>query len=218
VTGPAACLIGAGVLALGDWLAVARRWHRAEAVLKPLVLLALIAAAALGDVDHRVRPFLVVGLALGLVGDVALLRSKGDEPDGPFLTGLCAFLLGHVAYVAAFLRHGVHRLDLLAGALVVVGVAGLALPAVLRGALDKGGRELTVVVGIYALLLGAMAVTAAGTSAIATGIGGVLFLVSDSLLARARFAGRAFGGEVAVMVTYHAGQALILIGLLRSFS
>jgi uncharacterized membrane protein YhhN len=218
VTPTVVCLVAAGVLALGDWLAVARGWHRVEALLKPLTLVALLVAAVVGDVAHEVRPWLVAGLALGLVGDVALLRSRGDEPDGPFLTGLCAFLLGHVAYVAAFLRHGVHRLDLVAGALVVVGIAGLALPAVLRGALAKGGRELTVVVGIYALLLGVMAVTATGTSAIATGIGGVLFLVSDSLLARARFAGRAFGGEVAVMVTYHAGQALILIGLLRSFS
>jgi uncharacterized membrane protein YhhN len=52
-----------------------------------------------------------------------------------------------------------------------------------------------------------------GTSAIATAVGGILFLASDSLIAWERFVRRVPQGPLAVIVSYHLAQALILIGL-----
>lgn len=221
-------LIVAGALALGDWIAVALRRTRIEYVLKPATLGALVVVAVLAHVGHDVRPWLIAALALGVLGDVGLMFSRGDEPDAAFLGGLGAFLLGHACYLVAFLQFGVTWKYALAGALVTLGIAGLALPAVLRGAVRTGGRELAVVVGIYALVLGAMSTLAVGTNSIAVAVGGVLFLGSDTLLARERFVGPVRGvrgsrrrraepavtGDVLVIVSYHAAQALILLGLI----
>lgn len=214
-------LIVAGVLALGDWIAVAFHRTRVEYVLKPATLAVLVAVAVLAHVDHNVRPWLIAALALGLAGDTALMVSRGDEPDGAFLGGLGAFLLGHACYVMAFLQFGVTWKYLLSGALVTIGIAALALPAVLRGANRTGGHELAVVVSVYALLLGATATLAVGTDSIAVAVGGVLFLVSDTLLARERFVGPVrpaspVVGPIAVIVSYHAAQGLILLGLITN--
>ena len=70
-----------------------------------------------------------------------------------------------------------------------------------------------MVVAVYAAALCAVAVLGVGTAAIATAIGGVLFLASDSLIAWERFVRRLPHGPLAVIVTYHLAQALILIGL-----
>ena len=208
-------LIAAGVVALGDWIAVALRRTRVEHVLKPAVLAVLIAAAVTSDVDHRVQPWVIVALGLGLVGDIGLMLSRDDTPDPWFLAGLAAFMFGHAAWIVAFLRYGVQGWQALGGALVAIGVAGLALPAAVRGAVRGNGRELGLVICAYAVLLGAMAAGAAGTTQIATAIGGALFVCSDALLARERFVSRSRPGEVVVMITYHGAQALLLIGLLR---
>ncbi len=63
------------------------------------------------------------------------------------------------------------------------------------------------------IALSAVAVLGVGTAAIATAAGGILFLASDSLIAWERFVHRVPHGPLAVIVTYHLAQALILIGL-----
>ena len=98
--------------------------------------------------------------------------------------------------------------------LVVGGIGALALPRVLPGAKRVGGTSLAVVVGVYATVLSAVAVLGVGTAAIATAIGGLLFLGSDTLIAWERFVGRLPHGPLAVIVTYHLAQLLILLGLM----
>lgn len=208
-------LVAAGI-ALLDWAAVERRLFRLEYIFKPLTLALLIAAAVAADLGPA-HPWIVAGLGFGLLGDLGLMLSKDGEPDAPFLAGLGAFLAGHICYLVGFSRHGVRGLDLLAGLLVVLGMAGLTLPQVLRGAKRAAGREFAVVVAAYAGVLSAMTVFAVGTSAIATAAGGVLFLASDTLIARDRFVRTVRHGPLLIMVTYHAAQFLILLGLVRSF-
>jgi uncharacterized membrane protein YhhN len=215
-------LIAAGALALGDWVAVALRIRRVEYLLKPATLAALVAAAALSHLDSDVKPWVIAALALGLVGDIALMLAGNDADDAvdaAFLGGLGAFLLGHAAYIVAFLRFGVQGWETLGGALFAVGVGGIALPAAIRGAARTAGREIALLVAAYAVVIAVMAAGAAGTTLSLTAIGGGLFVVSDAVLARERFVGRVERGrvalgELAVVVTYHLAQALILIGLL----
>jgi uncharacterized membrane protein YhhN len=216
-----AFLVLTGLCALGDWIAVARRSERAEYVLKPLTLVLLFIAACFGDLGDA-KPWLLAALALGLVGDVALLFSPEQRPategavdlDPAFLAGLGAFLLGHLAYLAAFAAHGLHGWQATAGVLVVAGATGLAMPRVLRGAHREGGTALAAVVGIYAAVLALMVVFAFGTAAIATAIGAAVFLASDTTLAWNRFVQPLLRGPVIVIVTYHVAQLLIVIGLL----
>jgi uncharacterized membrane protein YhhN len=91
----------------------------------------------------------------------------------------------------------------------------VALPAVLRGARATGGLSLAAVVAGYAVVLGAMVAFAVGTGAVATAIGGLIFMASDTTLAWGRFVRPLRGGPVLVIVTYHVAQVLIVIGLLR---
>jgi uncharacterized membrane protein YhhN len=210
-----ALLIAAAVIALGDWAAVNERLFRLEYVLKPLTLVLLIAAASSADLGVA-QPWVLAALVFGLLGDIGLMLSRGAEADAPFIGGLAAFLVGHICYIVGFLRVGVRSLDLLAGLLVALGVAGLALPAVLRGAARAAGRQFAAIVGAYSAVLAAMTVLAVGTGIVATAIGGVLFLASDTLIARERFVAPVRHGSLLVIVTYHLAQFLILVGLIDS--
>lgn len=230
-----ALLVLTGVAALVDWVAVARRQHRLELAAKPLTLVLLLAAAATADLGPA-KPWVLAALALGLAGDVALMFSPYDDGpgssdgvpdggpdgvpdgaaiDGAFLLGLAAFLAGHVAYLVAFSRHGLHTAQVIAGLLVVAGSSAFTLPRVLGATRRRGGRELTAVVGLYAAALGAMAALAVGTGSLATAAGGLLFLASDTVLAWNRFVRPTARGPLAVIVTYHLAQVLIVVGLLR---
>jgi uncharacterized membrane protein YhhN len=215
-----ALLVLAGMVAVADWVAIARHLSRAEYIAKPLTLVLLVAAAGSADLGTA-KAWVLAALVLGLFGDVALLFTRGNpeleerDQDPAFLTGLGCFLFGHLAYVVAFTRHGLHPVQLLAGVLVVLGAAVLAMPKVLRGADHEGGRVLAVAVGTYAAALSAMAVLGFGTAAVVTAIGALLFLASDITLAWARFVQPLLRGPLIVAVTYHLAQLLIVIGLLR---
>jgi uncharacterized membrane protein YhhN len=206
----------AAVVAVADWVAVHQRLVHLEYVLKPATLALLVAGAASADLGD-LKPWVGAALALGLLGDVGLMLSAGDRTDPPFLFGLGAFLLGHICYVVAFARHGVRGLDVLAGLLIVGGIAALTLPGVLRGAARSAGRPFAGVVAGYAALLSAMTVFAVGTGVVAVAVGGVLFLASDTLIARRRFVADVPSGDLLVIVTYHVAQFLLLLGLIRSF-
>lgn len=209
-----ALLVVAGIFAVVDWYAVERRHKRIEYAAKPLTVLALVLAAATADLPD-IKGWVVAALVLGLLGDVGLLLAADEDgpPDLPFLLGLGSFLLGHVCYLVAFVRYGLHGWQLVAGLLIVAGLGVLLLPRVLSGARRVGGASLAPVVAVYATALSAVAALGVGTAAIATAIGGVLFLVSDSLIAWERFVRRIPHGPLAVIVTYSAAQALILLGL-----
>lgn len=208
-------LVIAAVVAVGDWGAVHARLFRLEYLLKPLTLVLLVAAAASASIGDP-KPWVIAALVLGLLGDIGLMLSKGGT-DLPFLAGLGAFLLGHVAYILAFLQLETRTVDLVAGLFVVAGVAGLVLPAILLGAIEKSGSAFAGIVMVYVLGLATMTVLAAGTGIIATAVGGVLFLASDAILARGRFVAPVPRGPLLVIITYHLAQFLILIGLIRSF-
>jgi uncharacterized membrane protein YhhN len=209
-----AFLILTVLVAVIDWFAVARRRHRVEVVAKPATLLLLIVAACFADLGDA-KPWVVAALVLGVLGDIALLFTEAGAADVPFLIGLGSFLLGHVAYLAAFTRHGLHGLQVIAGALVVAGAVALALPRVLRGARASGGTQLAAVVTLYAAVLGAMTVLGFGTAATLTALGALLFLGSDLVLAWTRFVQPLLRGPVIVIVTYHLAQLFIVIGLMR---
>ena len=207
-----AAVVTAGLFA-ADWWAV---WHDrtdVERLAKPAAMLGLLTCALLagagGSASGR---WLVLALVLGLVGDVFLL----DHADPRrFVGGLAAFLLGHLAYVAAFLTAG---LDQPAWGWVGAGVLLAALVVgrgILPGAAAQGGAGLAVAVGAYMAVIGAMAVTGWATGLVLVGLGASLFVVSDTVLALGRFVRDRRWVGPAVMVTYHLAQALIVLGLLR---
>ncbi|MGW9169389.1 lysoplasmalogenase [Agromyces sp. NPDC055658] len=175
-----------------------------KALLMPLLALAVVIVSRRSGAP--VPALLLAGIGLSWGGDV-LLTFPGDPW---FVAGLASFLAAHVAYIVLFLRMPRARRCPPAWALVyplwVVAMLALLLP---------GAGALAVPVVAYALVIGAMAVSASlhgGWIA----LGGALFVVSDSVLAMGRFLpGYEFAAhDLAVMSTYLAAQGLIAFGVL----
>ena len=209
----------AAVAAVVDWTAVAvggRRGSTLERLAKPAVLLALIALVLVQpDLagSGGGHGWLLAGLVASLAGDVLLL------PPGRFVPGLAMFLLAHLASLAAFVTGGgLMTAWLVAGAAVAV-VVLLTAGRLLVGAARRIG--LAVPVSAYMAAISLMAIAATGTGEPAAIAGGWLFVASDAMLGWGRFrspspgvpraGGRRLG--VAVMVSYHLAQALIVLAL-----
>jgi uncharacterized membrane protein YhhN len=201
------------VLALVDWYAVARGDRRTETWAKPAVLAALIVTAlVLGATDTTPGLWLLVALALGLVGDVFLL---GDS-DTRFRLGLAAFLVGHLGYVACFATLGLDPAEWAWVAWVVLLVCLLVTRQVAPATYMRGGAALAVPVALYTVVIGAMLILAFDTGEPLIAVGATVFAASDSILAVDRFVQPRPWAHVVVMVTYHLGQALIVAGVLAA--
>jgi uncharacterized membrane protein YhhN len=86
---------------------------------------------------------------------------------------------------------------------------------ILPGALSRGGAPLAASVAAYMAVIGAMAVTGWATGRLLLGLGASAFVVSDTVLALGRFVRERPWTRIAVMVTYHVAQVLLVAGSLR---
>jgi uncharacterized membrane protein YhhN len=199
------------VFALVDWYAVARGDRRTETWAKPATLAALIVTAlVLGATDSAAGIWLLVALALGLAGDVFLL----EKSDQRFRLGLAAFLVGHLAFVVSFTRLGLDPASWTWVAWVVLLLCLLATRKVAPATFVRGGTALALPVALYTVVIGAMVILAFDTGVPLIAVGATVFAASDSILAVDRFVSPRPWAPVAVMVTYHLGQALIVAGVL----
>ena len=192
-----------------DWFAVARGIRHLRWVSKPVVILCLIPIPPLlsGPTGPQRYAF-VTALFFSLVGDIALLK---DERW--FRVGLAAFLLAHLAYGGGFLAGGVNR-GLLIYSVVAVGIVSLGLGGrILRSILRSGRRGVAVPVSAYLLCISAMVALAAASGKPLALAGAVLFYTSDGLIAWNRFVGPLPSAQVPVIVTYHLGQAGLVLSL-----
>jgi uncharacterized membrane protein YhhN len=202
-------LVVAGVFALANWVAKARDDKRLEYVAKPLTLAALVVAAAtLDPTNEAQRWWFVAALVFSLVGDVFLML-PGDQ----FVAGLSAFLVGHVCYVVGFWLDPPDALAVLVAAVVVLAfVAPLAL-RVIRALRGSDERDLVAPVAVYIAVITVMVVSAVASGDALAAIGAALFATSDSMIALDRFVKPFAAAPLAIMVTYHVGQALLVVSL-----
>jgi uncharacterized membrane protein YhhN len=200
-------------LAVVDWYAVAREDRRTETWAKPATLVALVVTAlVLGATDSAAGLWLLVALVLGLAGDVFLL---GDS-DTRFQLGLGAFLVGHLAFLVSFTRLGLDPASWAWAAWVVLLVCLLATRQVAPATYVRAGWPLAGPVALYTIVIGAMVLVAFDTGEPLIAVGATVFAASDSILAVNRFVRPLAWAPVAVMVTYHVGQALIVAGVLAA--
>lgn len=207
---PAAILLGVALLSAAvDWLAVHHDHRPAEYVFKPLTLAALTAMAlALDPADPTVRGWFVAALVLSLVGDVLLML-----PGDLFVPGLGSFLLAHLAYAVGLVAGGLEPVGVLAG-LVVVGAAFALVGTRLVAGIRRTEPAMGPPVVAYTAVISAMVVCAFGSGDGAAIGGAALFYVSDALIGWGRFVRAYDWGRLAVMVTYHAGQTLLVLSLI----
>lgn len=217
--GPALILVTL-LLAIADWVAVAKGNKRVEYVLKPLTLGALLAAAAAlrGGEPVSQWVFTMTALVLSLAGDMFLM-----VPRDLFRAGLTAFLAAHLAYVAAFNGTPPPLLPTLPAGLAMAALGG-GLFLRMRGAMIRQGRRgLILPVEAYVLVICAMVTSAVATAgrldwparSSALAIAGALsFFVSDALIGWTRFVGNVRWCRSLIMATYHLGQIGLVLGLL----
>ncbi len=198
------------VAAVVDWWAVATDRRGLEYVAKPLTLGLLFAAAfSIDPWNPRAWAAVLVALACSLVGDVWLML-PGERW---FVAGLVSFLLAHLAYVAAFWFAGVSGAALAVG-LVVVAVAMATLGRRIVSAMAAGDHpELRRPVMGYIGVISLMVASAIGTGDLLVIVGAGLFYCSDALIAWTRFVRDLDHGRLAVMVTYHLAQVMLVLSL-----
>jgi uncharacterized membrane protein YhhN len=199
------------MLAMADWVAVATGNKRLEYACKPLVMVALIGVAiVIQPAVPAQRAWWLAALALGLLGDIFLTL-----PRDRFVAGLAAFLVGHLAYIAGFHAAGVPVGTTGLWLAVLLVPLALALLPIIRGARRAGHQELAGPIIVYSLVISAMVASAlAGPSRLAA-VGALLFIASDGLIGFQRFVGNRRWMGLAVIVTYHLGQAGLVLSLVR---
>lgn len=197
---------------------------RQRVIAKTLASLAFVAVGALAIAGGRssYQEWILGGLVLGLVGDLALLDKRG------FVVGLGAFLLGHVAYIVAIAqvvppRAWLAQAGWLAALPAAVGIATLGLLWRRLGSLRA--PVIAYVLAIVTMMIAALAqVNTHVAASLSDGIvwrplpspnrqlllaGASLFFVSDLAVARDKFVGARFLNKLWGLPAYYAGQLLI---------
>jgi uncharacterized membrane protein YhhN len=202
-------LLGLALLACLLWAERSRQPSRILIFKTPLSLLFVVTAVLQ---PHTLPPYfsaVLSGLVLGLAGDVLL----GLKTQGTFKASLAAFLLGHLAYVAAFALYTRPGDWLLPGVLLL-----WALAIVVYRWLHPhlGGMRVPVIAYVVVITLMMWAAWAmfwaeeiAPLGARLALIGAACFYVSDLFVARDRFISQGFVNRLCGLPLYYSGQFLI---------
>ncbi len=203
-------LAAAAALAVLNWIAVARRAKSLEYVAKPAVMVALIVAAITFDTADPRRWAFVVALGFSMLGDIFLML-----PSDRFIFGVGAFFVAHVAYVVGLRMDSSAAVSLVAGVLVV-GAFAITVGRHIVLAVRRESPELATPVSAYVAVISVMVASAIATKNPYAAVGAVIFMASDTLIAWNRFVQPLAWAPVTIMVTYHVGQALLAVSLVRS--
>jgi alkenylglycerophosphocholine/alkenylglycerophosphoethanolamine hydrolase len=147
----------------------------------------------------RVGATVAFGLLLGGVGDVVLEL-------GHFLPGLVAFLLGHIAYIVAFVSED-RRLRLQEA------LPPLLFVAVLSAVCVPAAGTFAAPIVVYGLVIGAMAWRASVRPGWLAVLGAWVFAFSDAMIAINKFVTPLEGIRPVIMVTYWTAQLLIALSV-----
>jgi uncharacterized membrane protein YhhN len=187
---------------------------RQRYVLKPLSTALIIAVALLSLLTPNAEVSFTVGVTVGLVlslgGDVALMF----ESNRWFLAGLVFFLLAHVAYSIGFtLFNGFHPQDLISAALLLV--TAIVVFFYLRPGLGSMQGPVIFYILVICFMVNRAVSTFFGeaftlTQAWLLTVGGVLFWLSDLVLAVNRFR-HPFKANRLSLFLYFGGQLLIAL-------
>jgi uncharacterized membrane protein YhhN len=207
------CALACVVLVAAEY----KQWRRVRVIAKTIASLAFVVLGALTLVSceppvplwGEYKLYIVVGLVLGMVGDVALL----GKSEGAFLVGLTAFLLGHVAYIVGFAHLAPPREWLDLRALIPLGAGA----TVLRLLWPKlGSMRVPVIAYVIAIVTMVAAALAAARvpgvphdNRVLLLVGASLFFVSDLAVARDKFVGTSFANRAWGLPAYYAAQLLI---------
>ncbi|TDL87211.1 lysoplasmalogenase [Vibrio vulnificus] len=162
----------------------------------PMLLILLFAYKTEGRRD-RYQSLILLGLFFCMLGDGLLIW---------FVIGLSAFLIGHLFYIAAFFKLWTFSW-LRFATIFPIGIYSTWIGReIVVSLIEKGESSLIIPVICYVTVISLMGWAAFMTGNAAAIIGGVLFMISDSILSWNKFIDDvAFSGPL-IMLTYYAAQ------------
>ena len=191
------------------WLPKPVSQSRSLLKIAPMILLILI------GVFSAISPIVTIGLAACLVGDY-FLSLEGEKN---FISGLSAFLIGHLFYITYFLNgFELQYFYLQESKETLVLLSALAALVLFR--LWPHLKELKIPVILYTIAIMAMAYfSRMAQPGLLVLSGVVLFVISDVILANDKFTPLTSGRlrqlmPYAVWLLYFTGQSLIVAGLI----
>ncbi len=198
------CLLCTAVLV---WAEVNdRRWVRM--VSKALAAGSFIDyALAMGALDAGApRYWVFAALVLSALGDLCLLRTE----EGFFLAGIGAFLLGHLAYIGAFVTLGVSWLGIMLSGVVVAFLAALIWRWVSphTGSLTRAVAAYVVVISVMVTMAVGSAFFAQSAGRLALLVAAIGFFLSDICVARDRFIAPGADNRVVGLPLYFGSQLI----------
>ncbi len=184
---------------------------------KPFLLPLLLAYYILNSIEsgNPIIALIAIGLFLGFIGDVALLKPK---VPALFILGLASFLIGHILYVIAFIQasdtfSGIH--PLVFGFIVVY----LLFFVLIQRFLGDSTKEMKIPVILYMIIILTMSFcslallfspqTGSMKSPFFAFLGSLCFIASDFLLANQLFKKPFKYDQAYIMLTYLLAQFLI---------
>ncbi|CAH0240405.1 hypothetical protein SRABI96_02912 [Peribacillus sp. Bi96] len=165
----------------------------------PMLLIFLFAYKTEGRRD-RYQSLILLGLFFCMLGDGLLIW---------FVIGLSAFLIGHLFYIAAFFKLWTFSW-LRFATIFPIGIYSTWIGhEIVVSLIEKGESSLIIPVICYVTVISLMGWAAFMTGNAAAIIGGVLFVISDSILSWNKFIDDvAYSGPL-IMLTYYAAQFCI---------
>lgn len=205
-----------------DWIATRNCWRRVCWFAKPAPMITLIIWFSLSGKWDGPLAAVGLGLVFSLLGDILLML-----PARFFLAGMAAFLLTHLAYIFVFNHLPMEfRWEILLPVAAAAGAFVFLMRRIRAGLRRRRQSGMLVPIGIYAVILSTMMLAALTTllrpgwepeAALVVSLGGVLFFLSDAVLAYHQFVADVRQGDLLVMVSYHLAQLLIAGGTLEQF-
>lgn len=175
-----------------------------QVVLKAVPVVLLL--AWLRPITTRDAKMIALGLGLSLIGDVCL-----EASPRLFVPGLAAFLLAHVAYIAAYV--GRTRAPHLARLVPVAAFGVLAFRFFEPNLGDMKIAVVAYIVTICAMMWRALAqigeLPGAPQRAWLAAAGALTFAASDTMVAYGKFVATSLGLKIVLMILYWAAQVMI---------
>ncbi len=168
-------------------------------IAKPFPVLAML--VLLKPVDYYSK-FVFGGLIFSVTGDMLL-----EYEPSMFVYGLIAFLLAHVAYIAAFLKRS--KKIVLIPLIFLMGYGMVVYWLLYPGLGNMAHPVLIYIIVILTMCWRAFAQTDFNKYAVYALAGALLFVVSDSLIAFNKFYVELEFARYLIMLTYWAAQSLI---------
>ena len=204
-------------------LALRKKWLRVEYAAKPAVMIILFVWLTTSIGLTGAPLWFGLGIILSLAGDVLLMLSL----ERFFLFGLIAFLLAHIAYVIGF---NIPLPDFSLWGIIFAVTISLGGARIIRRVLDslaaKGQPRMRTPIIIYSVVISIMLLSAmmklmditwgAGAALLVSG-GAFLFYLSDIILAWNKFVTPIQNGRIYNIAAYHAGQIMLIAGIISQF-